>query len=57
MVTHLLYLHDTEYETRDDRPALGNTLWQIGEVFNFHSRLKTPREGLLGTWYRCRRRF
>jgi len=27
LAAHLLYLHDTEYETRDDRPGLANALW------------------------------
>jgi transposase len=32
--------------------ALGNTLSQIVEVFNFHLRLKISRGGLLQMWYR-----
>lgn len=27
LAVHLLYLHDTKYETRDQRPALSNALW------------------------------
>lgn len=27
LAVHLLYLHDTQYEARDQRPALSNALW------------------------------
>ena len=27
LAVHLLYLHDTKYEARDQRPALPNALW------------------------------
>lgn len=27
LAVHLLYLHDTEYEKRDERPGLSNALW------------------------------
>jgi len=32
--------------------ALGNTLWQIVEVFNFHLQLKITPGGLVQMWYR-----
>lgn len=32
--------------------GLGNTLWQIVEVFNFHVQMKITAGGLVQMWYR-----